>query len=50
MPAGATGFEQTYPNIADWVKSYGWIEIGNGRKQVKFLIDRCVGRRSSVYS
>ena len=25
---GATGFEQTYPNIARWVKSYGWIEIG----------------------
>lgn len=28
MPAGATGFEQLYPHIARWVKSYGWIEIG----------------------
>ncbi len=25
---GASGFEQLYPNIAHWVKSYGWIEIG----------------------
>jgi hypothetical protein len=24
----ATGFEQIYPHIARWVKSYGWIEIG----------------------
>ena len=24
----ASGFEQLYPNIARWVKSYGWIEIG----------------------
>ncbi len=23
-----TGFEQMYPNIAEWVNSYGWIEIG----------------------
>ncbi len=21
-------FEQTYPSIAKWVKSYGWIEVG----------------------
>ncbi len=26
---GASGFEQTYPNIARWVQSYGWIEIGS---------------------
>jgi len=23
-----TTFEQVYPNIAQWVKSCGWIEIG----------------------
>ena len=28
MPNKATGFEQIYPNIAEWVNSYGWIEIG----------------------
>ena len=28
MPAGATGFEQTYPNIERWVTSHGWFEIG----------------------
>ena len=24
-----TGFEQMYPNISEWVNSYGWIEIGD---------------------
>jgi hypothetical protein len=28
MPEGAAGFETLYPNIARWVRSYGWIEIG----------------------
>ena len=28
MPQGATSFEQMYPNIARWVQSYGWIEMG----------------------
>ena len=28
MPQGATGFEQSYPHIARWVQSYGWIEMG----------------------
>jgi hypothetical protein len=28
MPQGATGFERTYPHIARWVQSYGWIEMG----------------------
>ena len=23
-----TTFEQTYPTIAEWVQSHGWIEIG----------------------
>ncbi len=25
---GASEFEHTYPHIARWVRSYGWIEIG----------------------
>ena len=29
MPKKPTGFEQIYPNIAEWVNSYGWIEIGD---------------------
>ena len=24
----ATSFEESYPNIARWVKSQGWIELG----------------------
>jgi len=24
----ATPFETAYPNVTRWVKSYGWIEIG----------------------
>lgn len=24
----ADSFETTYPHIADWVKFYGWIQIG----------------------
>ncbi len=28
MPQGATGFEHMYPNIARWVQSYGWMEMG----------------------
>jgi hypothetical protein len=28
MPQGTTGFERTYPHIARWVQSYGWIEMG----------------------
>ena len=27
-PERPTGFEHMYPNIARWVQSYGWIEIG----------------------
>ena len=29
MPKRPSGFEQIYPNIARWVTSYGWIEIGS---------------------
>jgi hypothetical protein len=25
-----TNFSSTYPNIAAWTESYGWIEIGQG--------------------
>ena len=28
MPQGVTEFERTYPHIARWVQSYGWIEMG----------------------
>jgi hypothetical protein len=28
-PKKPTGFEQMYSNIARWVTSYGWIEIGD---------------------
>jgi hypothetical protein len=24
----ASSFEKSYPNIAHWVSSYGWIELG----------------------
>ena len=24
----ASSFEKSYPNIAHWVNSYGWIELG----------------------
>ncbi len=37
MPGGASGFEQTYPNIARWVQSYGWIEIGNDGQSPSFV-------------
>lgn len=28
MPKQPRGFAQLYPHIAEWVQSYGWIEIG----------------------
>ena len=37
MPQGATGFEHTYPNIARWVQSYGWIEIGDDGQSPSFV-------------
>ena len=37
MPQGATGFEQMYPNIARWVQSYGWIEIGDDGQSPSFI-------------
>jgi hypothetical protein len=32
-----TGFEQMYPNIAEWVSSYGWIEIGDDGQSSSFV-------------
>jgi hypothetical protein len=32
----STGFEQIYPNIAEWVNSYGWIEIGDDGQSGSF--------------
>ena len=31
------GFEQIYPNIAEWVNSYGWIEIGDDGQSSSFV-------------
>jgi hypothetical protein len=33
----STGFEQIYPNIAKWVNSYGWIEIGDDGQSSAFV-------------
>lgn len=30
-------FEQTYPNIVRWVKSYGWIELGQDDYSTSFV-------------
>lgn len=37
MPKKATGFEQIYPNITEWVNSYGWIEIGDNGQSGSFV-------------
>jgi hypothetical protein len=29
--------DKTYPNIAEWVKSYGWIEIGQDEHNTSFV-------------
>lgn len=31
------GIEQMYPNIADWVGGYGWIEIGHDDWSQSFI-------------
>lgn len=36
-PKRPTGFEQLYPNIARWVQSYGWIEIGDDGQSPSFV-------------
>ncbi len=30
-------FEETYPHIAQWVKTWGWIEIGDDTMAGSFL-------------
>jgi hypothetical protein len=37
MPKQPTGFEQMHPNIAQWVNSYGWIEIGDDGQSSSFV-------------
>ena len=37
MPKKPTGFEQLYPNIAEWVSSYDWIEIGDDGQSSSFV-------------
>jgi hypothetical protein len=37
MPQETTGFEHTYPHIARWVQSYGWIEIGVDGQSPSFV-------------
>ncbi len=37
MPQTPNGFEQMYPNISEWVNSYGWIEIGDDGQSSSFV-------------
>ena len=37
MPQTPNGFEQLYPNISEWVNSYGWIEIGDDGQSSSFV-------------
>ena len=30
-------FSETYPNIAEWTESYGWIEIGQDDESRSFI-------------
>ena len=30
-------FEETYPHIAEWVKTWGWIEIGDDTTAGSFI-------------
>jgi hypothetical protein len=32
-----TNFSSTYPNIAAWTASYGWIEIGQDENSKSFI-------------
>jgi len=32
-----TNFSSTYPNIATWTESYGWIEIGQDEYSEAFI-------------
>ena len=33
----STSFEDAYPNIAQWVESYGWLEIGQDDSSPSFI-------------
>jgi hypothetical protein len=33
-----TNFSSTYPNIAAWTESYGWIEIGQDDDSQSFIV------------
>ncbi len=37
MPQTPNGFEQMYPNISQWVSSYGWIEIGDDGQSTSYI-------------
>ena len=37
MPKKSTPFEDTYPSIAQWVESYGWLEIGQDENSTSFI-------------
>jgi hypothetical protein len=37
MPKKSTPFEDTYPNITQWVESYGWLEIGQDDSSPAFI-------------
>ena len=37
VPRRPSGFEQIYPNIARWVQSHGWIEIGDDGQSSSFV-------------
>jgi hypothetical protein len=37
MSQKSTPFEDAYPNIAQWVESYGWLEIGQDDSSPSFI-------------
>jgi hypothetical protein len=37
MPQKSTPFEDAYPNITQWVESYGWLEIGQDGSSPSFI-------------
>ena len=37
MPQKSTPFEDAYPNITQWVESYGWLEIGQDDSSPSFI-------------
>jgi hypothetical protein len=37
MPQKSTPFEDAFPNITQWVESYGWLEIGLDGSSPSFI-------------